>query len=152
MKKWLIGGGILAVLVVTALVGGLTMSAFAQTSTPPQAIITAEQAEVAALATNPGASAVKVELDGENGTQIYEVELDNGLEVKVNASDGTILGTEQEDAELGTDDQDNVQEEVESQADDADDGIGDLDDVQDEFESQADDALETPHIEDVPGQ
>lgn len=152
MKKWLIGGGILAALAVTLLVGSMAMSAFAQTLTPPQVTITPEQAKAATLAANPGTTAVEVDLDRENGAQVYEVKLDNGLEVKVDASNGTILGTEQEDVGQGADDQDNVQEEVGSQVDNAEQGAGDQDNVQDEFESQADDALESPHIEDAPGQ
>jgi uncharacterized membrane protein YkoI len=174
MRKWLIGGGILGVLVVALLVGSLAMTAFAQDPTPPaqteeqadtgpdeqlpsydssirvddtqyeglseadeaaaladSATITPEQAKAAALEANPGATVVKVELGNENGALVYEVELDNGLEVKVDAGNGAILSTEQEDA---------------------DEAAGDLDDVQEEVESQADDALEMPHAEDAPGQ
>jgi hypothetical protein len=152
MRKWLIGGGILAVLAVTLLVGSMAISAFAQTSTPPQASITPEEAKAAVLAANPGTTAVEVDLDREGGVQAYEVKLDNGLEVKVDASNGTILGTDQEDADEAAGDQDNVQEEVESQADSADGAADDQDNVQDEFESQADDALETPQVEDAAGQ
>jgi hypothetical protein len=152
MKKWLIGGGILAVLVVTLLVGSMAMSAFAQTPTSPQVTITPEQAKAAALAANPGATAVEVDLDRENGAQVYEVKLDNGLEMKVDAGNGAILSIEQEDADEAAGDLDNVQEEVESQAEDADEESGDVDDLQEEFESQADDALEMPHAEDAPGQ
>jgi uncharacterized membrane protein YkoI len=93
--------------------------------------ITPEQAKAAALEANPGATVVKMELGNENGALVYEVELDNGLEVKVDAGNGAILSTEQEDA---------------------DEDDGDLDDVQEEVESQVDDALETPHAEDAPGQ
>jgi uncharacterized membrane protein YkoI len=174
MRKWLIGGGILGVLVVALLVGSLAMTAFAQDPTPPaqteeqadtgpdeqlpsydssirvddtqyeglseadeaaaladSATITPEQAKAAALEANPGATVVKVELGNENSALVYEVELDNGLEVKVDAGNGAILSTEQEDA---------------------DEAAGDLDDVQEEVESQADDALEMPHAEDAPGQ
>jgi uncharacterized membrane protein YkoI len=95
------------------------------------ATITPEQAKAAALEANPGATVVKVELGHENGALVYEVELDNGLEVKVDAGNGAILSTEQADADEAT---------------------GDLDDVQEEFESQTDDALETPYAEDAPGQ
>jgi len=69
--------------------------------------------------------------DNENGALVYSVELSNGLDVKVDAGNGTILSTEQADA---------------------DEEAGDLDDVQEEVESQADDALETPHAENAPGQ
>ncbi len=98
------------------------------------ATITPEQAKDAALAANPGTAVVKVELDNENGALVYSVELDNGLDVKVDAGDGAILHTEQADAdEAGAADTDNVQEEFESQ-------------------SQADDAQEVPQAENAPGQ
>jgi hypothetical protein len=105
------------------------------------------------LAANPGATVVEVDLEDENGALVYEVELDNGLEVMVDASDGTVLGTEQDDADEA-DDPDDVQKESESQVEDADDEAeaDDIDDVEDEFEDQGDDALETPHAEDLPGQ
>jgi hypothetical protein len=93
--------------------------------------ITADQAKAAALAANPGTTATKVELDDENGCLVYSVELSNGLDVKVDAGNGDILSTEQADA---------------------DEVAGDLDNVQEEFGSQADDALESPHVEDAPGQ
>ena len=195
MRKWLIGGGILGVLVAALLVGSVAMTAFAQDPTPQaqteeqadtgpneqlpsydssirvddaqyegvseadeaaaladSATITPEQAKTAALDANPGATVVKVELDNENGALVYSVELSNGLDVKVDAGNGDILSTEQADADEAAGDQDNVQEEVESQADSADGAADDQDNVQDEFESQADDALETPHAEDAPGQ
>jgi uncharacterized membrane protein YkoI len=38
-----------------------------------------------------------VELDNENGVVVYSVELDNGLDVKVDAGNGNILHTEQPD-------------------------------------------------------
>lgn len=145
MRKWLIGSGVVGALAAVVLVGGLVTGALAQGPTPPApspATITPEQAEAAALEANPGAAVVEVGLEDENGTQVYEVELDNGLEVIVDASDGAILSSEQEDDSEDADDPDNVQEEVESQVEDADEDAGDLDDVQEEFESQADDALE----------
>ncbi len=60
-----------------------------------KATITSAQVEAAALAANPGATVVKTELDNENGALVYSVELNNGLEVKVDAGNGTILHTEQ---------------------------------------------------------
>jgi uncharacterized membrane protein YkoI len=63
---------------------------------PDQANITADEAKAAAEAAYPGAKAVAVELENENGKIAYEVELDNGLEVIVDAGSGEILGTEQD--------------------------------------------------------
>jgi len=145
MRKWLISGGVVGALAVVLLVGSLVVGAFAQSPTPPaprQATITPEEAEAAALAANPGATVIDVELENENGALVYEVELDNGLEVMVDASDGAILGTEQENADEAADDADDIQDEVESEAEDADDEAGDLDDVQEDFDSQVDDTLE----------
>jgi len=62
--------------------------------------ITADQAKAAAEAANPGTTAVKVELDNENGVLVYSVELSNGLDVKVDAGNGQILHTEQAGGDL----------------------------------------------------
>ena len=64
-----------------------------------KAKITADQAKAAALAANPGASAVKVKLDDENGTIVYSVELSTGADVKVDAQSAKIVGTDQPDSE-----------------------------------------------------
>ena len=58
-----------------------------------QAAITAEDAEEAVLAAYPGARVLESELEKEGGRVVYSVELDNGLEVSVDARDGTILST-----------------------------------------------------------
>ena len=59
-----------------------------------QATLTSDQAQAAALAANPGATVVKVELDNENGKLVYSVELSNGSDVKVDAGNGAILYTD----------------------------------------------------------
>lgn len=59
-----------------------------------KAAVFAADAESAALAANPGTSVVKTELDDENGTVVYSVELSNGADVKVDAANGTILTTD----------------------------------------------------------
>lgn len=59
-----------------------------------KALISAGDAESAALAANPGASVVKTELDNENGALVYSVELDSGVDVKVDAGNGQILFTD----------------------------------------------------------
>ena len=53
----------------------------------------------AAEAANPGTTALDVELENENGALVYEVELDNGLEVMIDAANGNILGTEVEEVD-----------------------------------------------------
>jgi uncharacterized membrane protein YkoI len=60
-----------------------------------KATITSAQAEAAALAANPGTTVVKTGLDNENGVLVYSVELNNGMDVKVDAGNGNILHTEQ---------------------------------------------------------
>jgi hypothetical protein len=59
-----------------------------------KATISSADAEAAALAANPGATVVKTELDNENGALIYNVELSNGADVKVDAGNGAILHTD----------------------------------------------------------
>ncbi len=59
-----------------------------------QATITSDEAQAAALAANPGATVVEVELDNENGALVYSVELSTGVDVKVDAGNGAILHTE----------------------------------------------------------
>lgn len=61
--------------------------------------ITADEALAAAEAAHPGTRGLEVELENENGTLVYEVELNNGLEVMVDAANGDILGTEREEAD-----------------------------------------------------
>ena len=63
---------------------------------PDQTGITPDEAKAAAEAANPGAKALNVDLENENGTILYEVELDNGLEVMVDAGNGNILGNDEE--------------------------------------------------------
>ena len=96
--------------------------------------ITAEEAKAAALTANPGTTVSKVELDNENGVLVYSVQLDNGLDVKIDAGNSAILHTEQadNDNEGSEADNDGVQEQVESQG-------------------QPDDATEAPSVEDTLG-
>lgn len=55
--------------------------------------ITADQAQTTALAMHPG-TVLKVELDEENGKLVYGVEFEGGVDVKVDAMTGEVLGTE----------------------------------------------------------
>jgi hypothetical protein len=56
--------------------------------------ITAQQAQAAALAANPGATALAVGLDDENGCLVYGVELSSGADVKVDAGNGQVVHTD----------------------------------------------------------
>lgn len=65
----------------------------------PQAKIDINQAQKAALGANPGTTVVKSELDNENGSLVYSVTLDNGLDVKIDAGNAAVLHTEKGGAE-----------------------------------------------------
>jgi uncharacterized membrane protein YkoI len=62
---------------------------------PASTGISADEAQAIAEAAHPGAATLFVEFDREWGRDIWEVELDNGLDVQVDAGTGEILGTEQ---------------------------------------------------------
>lgn len=64
---------------------------------PAQTGITAEQAQTIVEAANPGAITLNVEFDREGGKELWEVELDNGMDVKVDATTGEFLSTEKRD-------------------------------------------------------
>lgn len=64
--------------------------------------ITAEQAQAAALAANPGTTATSVGQDDENGCVVYGVQLSSGADVKVDAGNGVVLHTEFAGPEDGT--------------------------------------------------
>jgi uncharacterized membrane protein YkoI len=123
------------------LLGGLAAGAFARTSTLlSNPAITPDEAKAAALEAYPGTNAVEVELERGNSTLIYEVGLDNGLEVAVDANTGAVLGLDQEEADGAvTDDTDDAQGEVQSEVEAADEA-SDVDDVQQEDEHQSDEA------------
>ncbi|HAX25540.1 MAG TPA: peptidase M4 [Chloroflexi bacterium] len=59
--------------------------------------ITSADAEKAALAANSGTTVTSSSLGNENGWLVYEVKLSSGVEVKVDAGNGSILATEQAD-------------------------------------------------------
>jgi uncharacterized membrane protein YkoI len=113
------------------------------TALQDQATISTADAEASALAANPGAKVVKSELDNENGYLVFSVELDNGLDVKVDAGNGTILASDQ-DSDEGNSEGD-AEEANESEEDDA----NDTDDIQDEQEDN--DATEAPDAEEDNG-
>lgn len=94
----------------------------------PTGGISADQATAAALAAFPGTSAVSVDLDDENGTIVYSVELGDGREVKVDAADGTVIASESADKdEQGGQGVQDDREDQENQSPEAD-----LDDVNEE--------------------
>jgi uncharacterized membrane protein YkoI len=110
MRKMFVGVAV-AALAVSLM---LPMAAFAQGQTPlaDQGVndqqpayacslkagatptITAEQAQAAALAANPGTTASSIQLDDENGCLVYGVQLSSGADVKVDAGSGQVVHTE----------------------------------------------------------
>ncbi len=64
---------------------------------PASTGMTAVQAQAIVEKANPGSSTLAVEFDRENGKHIWEVELDNGQDVKVDADSGQIILTEARD-------------------------------------------------------
>lgn len=61
--------------------------------------ISPDQAQAIVEDANPGTATLAVEFDRENGHDIFEVELDNGRDVKVDATSGQILGADVRDAD-----------------------------------------------------
>jgi hypothetical protein len=83
--------------------GGEANEAAESAALASQAKITADQAKTAALGQFAGGTVKKTELDDENGTVVYSVELTDsagkGQEVKVDATSGKVLKVEADDAE-----------------------------------------------------
>jgi len=73
--------------------------------------VRADSALAAATAANPGATATKVELENENGCLVYSVQLNNGLDVKVDAGKGTVIHSQP----AGSDDRESEHEGHESE-------------------------------------
>ncbi|MCI0609706.1 MAG: PepSY domain-containing protein [Anaerolineae bacterium] len=110
INRWIALAGI-ALLVVAAM-GAMAFNAYAQAPTQDgddtsesqdngaalqgQAAITQEEAEAIALAGYPGAKVLAAELENEGGTLLYSIELDNSMEVEVDANNGTVLPAEAE--------------------------------------------------------
>ena len=59
------------------------------------------RAQEIALEGQTGAVITEVDLEGEDGLFAYSIELDNGMEVDVDATSGEVLKTEQGDGENG---------------------------------------------------
>ena len=72
-----------------------------------QPSIDLNQAQEIALEGQADAVVTEVSLGGEDGGLVYRIELDNGIEVDVDASSGEVLRTEQHDDENGNDESEN---------------------------------------------
>lgn len=102
MKKWIISIVGVMLLLTAVSIGAVYAGSIKVPEPEPKdlnslAKVTAEQATAAALQANPGTTAKATELDNENGSLVWGVELSNGAEAKVDAGDGKVLLTEQPD-------------------------------------------------------
>jgi len=75
-----------------------------------QPTIDLTRAQEIALEGQSGAVVTEVGLDGDDGVLAYSVELDNGMEIDVDATSGTVLKTEQAQ-EDGAEDENNSEDE-----------------------------------------
>lgn len=141
MKKWWIVGGFIGAAAVTLLLGALAIGVWAQGAAPPGAL-SPDEARAVVEAAYPGATVTEVEKD-DSGLAAYEVEIDTGLEVKVDMNTGDILGTEQGEANEAADSDDASEAPGAEDADEA----GDTDDA-----SGAKDADEPGDTDAGPGQ
>lgn len=102
MKRpnWIGKRTILGLLLAGVILGGVLIGIVL--NMPPAASaqktqLTPDEAKAAAEAVSPGATATDVDLEREGGKDVYEVQLDNGMEVELDAASGEILETELED-------------------------------------------------------
>jgi hypothetical protein len=84
--------------------------------------ITDTQARDAVQQAYPDGEIQSVDLDAETGDLVYDVELADGTEVMVDAVTGTVLGTEQDDADDAEDEDDDGENEDDSEDESEDDG------------------------------
>lgn len=180
MRKWLIGSGILGVLLVTVLIGSLATTAFAQTPSLPQAQIEG-QADAGPDEQVPSYdSAIRVDDAQYQGMSeadeaaalagLATVTPEQAQDAALAANPGATVVKGELDNENGAlaysvelDSGLDVKVDAGNgavlhtgQADADEAGEADTDDVQEEvqeeFGSQADDATEAPGVEDAPGQ
>jgi hypothetical protein len=119
-RLWLSSLAIGALIAVGGMVTRPFDSTAQQSATPPATTSTAihgqpifepaidlAQAQETALTGQSGAAIVSVDLNGEEGVLVYDIELDNGFDVEVDATTGAVLKSEPEsndDAENNDDD------------------------------------------------
>ena len=99
-SNWIGKRTILALLLTGVLLGGVLIGVILYSpgaARAQQSQLTPDEAKAAAEAVSPGATATNVDLEREGGKEVYEVQLDNGMEVEIDAATGEILETELED-------------------------------------------------------
>lgn len=157
-RRWVARVGAGSLMLVGVVTGGPLVSASFQDATPAAEVgdddvanatpvvgtpllqpgIDLTQAQEAALAGQDGAAVVSVKLDGDEGTLTYDVVLDNGLEVEVDATTGAIGETEQGSGEEDEDAESNDDGEADDDGEDEDEA-GDIDET-DNAEGEEEDA------------
>ena len=100
IPNWIGKRMILTLLLAGVVLGGVLIGIFMnipRTASAQQTQLTPEEAKAAAEAIGDGATATDVDLEREGSRDVYEVQLDNGMEVEIDAATGEILETELED-------------------------------------------------------
>ncbi len=136
VRRWLAGMSVGTMALTGVMAAGPLPASAQQNSTPPpaqsalqtageddqatgpavvgtpllQPSIDLTRAQEIALEGQTGAVITEVDLAGEDGVLAYSIELDNGMEVDVDATSGEVLKTEQGDGENGDDEHENGSE------------------------------------------
>jgi len=116
--NWISKRTVLTLLTAGIILGGVLIGIvmnIPRTASAQQTQLTPDEAKAAAEAASPGATATDIDLEREGGRDVYEVQLDNGMEVELDAATGEILETELEDD--GSDDGDGPDDAVEADND-----------------------------------
>ncbi len=161
-RRWVAGAGVGSLLLVGVVTGGPLVSASFQDASPAaetadddvanatpvvgtpllEPAIDLKQAQEAALAGQDGASVMSVKLDGDEGTLMYDILLDNGIEIEVDATTG----------EVGKIEQDNG-DEAGDQAEDGDEaGSGDDEQAGDNSGDDQDESGDVDKTDDAEGE
>ena len=114
-KKFLLGL-MVGLLIASTVMGGVVTATGAmqgdgsngeiENIEPGMLNITDTQAREAVMQAYPDATITEVELDAESGTIVYDVGIDDGSEIMVDAATGEVLGVEEDDADPDGEDDD----------------------------------------------
>lgn len=108
-----------------------------------QTVISSEQAQAIAQQLHPDVTIVKVELETEDGIQVFSIRFSDGSRVDINAADGSVVrdttGHEAEDSEDGDDDDGDDDDGDDDDDSNSDSDSGHHDDGDEEGEDQSDD-------------
>ncbi|MCA9902118.1 MAG: PepSY domain-containing protein [Ardenticatenaceae bacterium] len=112
--NWMSRRTIFALLATGILLGGVLIGVFMnapRNASAQSGQLTPNEAKAVAEEASPGATATDVTLEREGSQDVYEVQLDNGMEVEIDAATGEILETElSDDGDDGNDGPDSANE------------------------------------------